>query len=90
MIVPDWAPHLLLDEQENLLKQVFERVLQVHERLRKRAFHVATGLALPTVLHVADVLQALYEEEEKARMLRRALTERVDNVVKLMREKVYL
>eukprot|EP00727_Mastigamoeba_balamuthi_P008917 m51a1_g4648 hypothetical protein (460) ;mRNA; f:12252-15835 len=90
VIVPDWAPHLLIDEQENLLKQVIERVLQVHDRLRKRAFRTPSGgLALPATFHVADVLQALYEEEEKARMLRRALSERVDSVVKLMRQKVY-
>ena len=90
VIVPDWAPFLLEDEQENLLNQVFERVLQVHDRLRKCCCRTKDGLTLPVYIHVGDVLQQLYEEEEKARMLRKALTDRVENVVKLMREKVYL
>ena len=89
VVVPDWAPQLMLDEQENILRQVFDRVLEVHGRMRRRAMTSPRGTMLPTTLSTGDVLQALYEEEEKARMLRCALNERVDNFVRLMRENVY-
>lgn len=91
VVVPDWAPQLLVDEQERVLRHVLARVLDVHARLRRCALATPAGtLLLPAALGAGDVLQGLYEEEEKARILRRALTERVDTVVRLMREQVYL
>ena len=90
VVVPDWAPQLLFDEQENLLRQVFDRVLEVVDRMRRHSISTPHGLMLPSMLGTGEVLQTLYEEEEKARMLRRALNERVDNMVRLMREKAYV
>ena len=91
VVVPDWAPQLLVDEQERVLRHVLARILAVRARLRRRALAApAGGLLLPAALTAGDVLQGLYEEEEKARILRAALAERVDTLVRLMREQVYL
>ena len=90
VVVPDWAPLLLADEHENLLRHVLERVLAVRARLHRHALAAPGGrLLLPAALGAGDVLQGLYEEEEKARILRRALTDRVDTVVRFMQEQVY-
>ena len=47
------------------------------------------GLVLGRDVSAGETLQAIYEEEEKARILRKALDERVDAAVRLMREKVF-
>ena len=91
VVVPDWAPDLLPDEQESVLREVARRVFEVRDRLKREAgAEDANGQTLLRAdASAGEILQAIYEEEEKARILQKALNERVDATIKIMREKVF-